>query len=475
MYACLMWCVRTESVATMATQTAAKRHHNGPDKLASNYLELDATGRIQEIDRKHGNPLLTRGAFGDVSIAIDTHSGWQLAVVKTIPRATVSTGGPWDQSSKRILAPEVFNEVMALRLLSPHPNVVSFLGLFVSDADVIPGGISLAFEYTPLDLHMLLEKQKTTLPISVVKTMSRDILSAVQHCHEHGILHRDVKPGNLLVSASGRLILCDFGLAKPCPLLMSTNSDDTLPAIYSEASGTNLANSCSLLMSINSYDTLPAIYSEASGTKGLCTLWYRPPEILLGGGANHPAVDMYSAGLVMAELLTGRVLFQGESVIDQLGCVFSILGTPTETRWPDAKQLPDYGKVTFQPKSPQPLVFVMPRLAEEPLLGDLLENMICLDPRTRLTASRALEHEWLTNSLPSAASHELVAKKVIPSSLQGPRVLFSSPNVSERTLTVARKEALKMAKARRSFFQSKRYNTQTLMEALSSAVESASR
>ena len=240
---------------------AAKRPRDATMHPATNYLDLDATDRIQEINRKYGNPLLTRGAFGEISIAIDVrNNGWRLAVVKTIPTATVSTGGPWDKNAKRLLSPEVFNEVMALRLLSPHPNVVPFLGLFLSEADAIPGGISLAFEYTPLDLHMLLEKRKSLLSMSVLKAMSRDIITALQHCHSNGILHRDVKPGNLLISRRGRILLCDFGLAKPIPSLVSNSNDRDLPAVE----------------------------SEASGTKGLCTLWYRCPGKLIGRKSRPP-------------------------------------------------------------------------------------------------------------------------------------------------------------------------------------------
>jgi serine/threonine protein kinase len=430
--------------ATMVSPTAAKRPRSGTDHLASSYLDVDATDRIWEINGKYGNPLLARGAFGEISISLHVDDRrWRLAVVKTIPQATVSTGSPWDRNAKRMLAPEVFNEIMALRLLSPHSNVVSFLGLFLSEADAIPGGISLAFEYNPIDLHMLLDKRETLLPINVCKTMSRDILSALQHCHAHGILHRDVKPGNLLVSSDGRLQLCDFGLAKPCPSLASSSSSDD--------------------------GALPEIYSEASGTKGLCTLWYRPPEILLGGGAN-PSVDMYSAGLVIAELLTGRVLIRGEGVLDQLGRLFALLGTPTESHWPEAQRLPDYGKVTFHTKTPQSLVLVMPRLAEVPRLQDLMNTMICLDPKMRETASRALQHEWFDeSSLPSPAPHDEVARLVIPSDLEEPKALFSSPDVNDLTMTVARNEALKIAEARRAFFAADKQPSQptkrTLLEA----------
>lgn len=423
----------------MATPAAAKRPRSNTNDVSTSYLDLDATDRIQEINGKYGNSLLTRGAFGELSIAIDADdNGWRLAVVKTIPQATVSTGGPWDRNSKRMLDPQVFNEVMALRLLSPHPNIVSFLGLFFSNADAIPGSISLAFLYSPLDLYMLLDKRETLLPISVCKTMARDILSAICHCHSHGVLHRDVKAGNLLVSSYGRLQLCDFGLARPCPALTSL---------------------------IDSGESLPVIYSDGSGTKGLCTLWYRPPEVLLSGGANHPSVDIYSAGLVIAELLTCRVLFRGESVLDQLGRIFALLGTPTDTHWPEARRLPDYGKVNFHPKQPQSLALAMPRLVEEPALLDLLNNMICLDPAKRVTATAALRHEWFETSEPPAATHQVIANQVIPDDLKEPKVLFSFPEANDTTLTVARNQALKIASVRRSFFESKAMPKLTLVKA----------
>ena len=409
----------------MAAQSSpAKRLRGGPINTCCGWFDLDSSDRIHEIDRKHGNPLLARGAFGDVSIAMDVENGWRLAVVKTIPQATTSTGSPWDRNTKRVLAKELLNEILALRMLSPHPNIVSFLGLFLSKTDTIPGSLSLAFHYSPLDLDMLLEKRERLLPICICKTMARDILTAVQHCHLHGILHRDVKPGNLLISSEGRLLLCDFGLAKPSPSLLAST------------------------------ETLPGVDPNGTDTKGMCTLWYRPPEVLLGGPSNHASVDIYSAGLVVSELITGRVLFKGEGVLDQLGRIFSILGTPTATHWPDAQQLPDFGKVTFQSKEPQSLIQVMPRIAEVSYLSDWLSCLVCLDPNNRFTAIQALQHEWFTSSLPPAASYKMVAQEVIPRELREPSVLFSSLEVNDTTMTVARNKILDLAQARRTFFES---------------------
>jgi serine/threonine protein kinase len=174
---------------------------------------------------------------------------------------------------------------------------------------------------------------------------------------------------------------------------------------------------------------------------------------------------MYSAGLVVAELLNGRVLFRGESVLDQLGLIFSILGTPTMTHWPEANQLPDFGKVTFHPKEPRSIVHVIPRIAEVPHLQIWLSSLICLDPMKRFSAERALQDNLFTSMSPSA-SHETVAQKVIPEILREPRVIFSSVEVSDTTVIIARKKALKMAAARRSFLESdKKLTRPTLIEA----------
>jgi serine/threonine protein kinase len=131
--------------------------------------------------------------------------------------------------------------------------------------------LSLAFSYAPVDLYLSSEWRRRSflplLPFDVVKTIARDIFAALAHCH-----HRDVKPGNLLVTSAGVIQLCDFGLAKPFLAKQPTNND-------------------------NNDNSQPPITAGESGTKGLCTLYYRPPEVLLGGPATDPAIDMCSAGM----------------------------------------------------------------------------------------------------------------------------------------------------------------------------------
>lgn len=229
----------------------------------------------------NGNSMIARGAFGEISIGIRTGSDrWQLVAVKTILQST--TGGGKFSTTKPKLAREVFHEICALRRLDGHPNIVKLLALYpASQRDLMAGNsLSLAFPYCPTDLYLVLEWRRRSLQpllsFDIIKAIAQDMFSALNHCHSHGVLHLDVKPGNFLVSSTGYITLCDFGLAKP-------------------------------------YEK-DAQEKAGEESRGLCTLYYRPPEVLLGGLADDPAVDNYSAGLVLAELLTGLPLFQGKSL-----------------------------------------------------------------------------------------------------------------------------------------------------------------
>ncbi|CAG8756698.1 2551_t:CDS:2, partial [Acaulospora morrowiae] len=127
------------------------------------------------------------------------------------------------------------------------------------------------------------------------------------YCHSHGILHRDLKPQNLLIDSTETLKLADFGLARVHPGRPS--------------SGRPL-------------------------THEVVTLWYRAPELLLGSPFYSTEVDMWSVGCIFGELLTSFALFPGESEIDQLFKIFWVLGTPNEKLWPKVDELPNY-KIGF--------------------------------------------------------------------------------------------------------------------------------
>ena len=174
-------------------------------------------------------------------------------------------------------------------------------------------------------------------------------MSGIAFCHSRRILHRDLKPQNLLIDKEGMLKLADFGLARAIGIPVRTYTHE------------------------------------------IVTLWYRAPEVLLGAKHYSTAVDMWSVGCIFAEMASHTPLFPGDSEIDELFKIFRILGTPTETTWPGVCQLPDY-KPSFPQWPAVPLNKAVPYLDNDGI--DLLSKMLIFDPGKRLSAKRALEHPY---------------------------------------------------------------------------------
>ena len=179
-----------------------------------------------------------------------------------------------------------------------------------------------------------------------------DILLGIAYCHTHRILHRDLKPQNLLLSSDGLIKLADFGLARAFGVPVRTFTHEVV------------------------------------------TLWYRAPEILLGCKYYSTEVDIWSIAGIFSEMATHKVLFRGDSEIDQLFQIFRVLGTPNENVWPGVSQLPDYNS-TFPNWSPQNLSKYNPQLDEEGI--DLLQKLLVYTPEERISAKAALKHEFFRN------------------------------------------------------------------------------
>lgn len=193
-----------------------------------------------------------------------------------------------------------------------------------------------------------------------IKSIMCQILRGVADCHAKRILHRDIKPQNILLNDDGEVKIADFGLAR------------------------------AFQVPIRPY------------THEVVTLWYRAPEILLNSTEYSTPVDIWSVGCIFAELYNQHPLFQGDSEIDQIFKIFRILGTPSEENWPGVSELPNY-KDTFPQWRTKELRSIVPDMDEVAI--DLLQKMINQDPLQRISAKKALEHPYFDDLNEMIAAH----------------------------------------------------------------------
>ncbi|KAK9463955.1 kinase-like domain-containing protein [Lipomyces oligophaga] len=232
-----------------------------------------------------------------------------------------------------------------------HENVMSLYDVIHTE-----NKLNLVFEYMDRDLkkYMDLRGDHGALDYATIKSFMYQLLNGIAFCHDNRVLHRDLKPQNLLINSKGQLKLGDFGLARAFGIPVNTFSNEVV------------------------------------------TLWYRAPDVLLGSRTYSTSIDMWSAGCIMAEMYTGRPLFPGTTNEDQLQKIFRLMGTPTERTWPNISQLPNY-RSNFPVYAPQDLHAILPQIDHLGL--ELLCLMLQLRPENRISARDALKHPWFADYL----------------------------------------------------------------------------
>jgi len=238
-------------------------------------------------------------------------------------------------------------EISLLKELD-HPNIVKLEDVLHSK-----NRLFLVFEFIDYDLKKYLDTIKANMSPMLLKSYLYQLIRSIFFCHGHRILHRDLKPQNLLLDKSGQLKLADFGLARAFGVPVRTYTHEVV------------------------------------------TLWYRAPEILLGSKVYSCPVDMWSVGCIFAEMATRQPIFPGDSEIDELYKIFRILGTPTEETWPGVSRLPDYKPANFPKWKASNLSHFVPGM--EPLGVDLLQQMLIYDPANRISAKKALKHPYFND------------------------------------------------------------------------------
>ncbi|KAK6776666.1 hypothetical protein RDI58_027667 [Solanum bulbocastanum] len=197
-----------------------------------------------------------------------------------------------------------------------HENIVRLLDVVHSEKRLY-----LVFEYLDLDLKKHMDScPEFSKDTGVVKTFVYQMLRGIAYCHSRRVLHRDLKPQNLLIDPRTNVLkLADFGLGRAFGIPVRTFTHEVV------------------------------------------TLWYRAPEILLGSRHYSTPVDVWSAGCIFAEMVNQQPLFPGDSEIDELFKIFRVVGTPNEDTWPGVTSLPDY-KCTFPKWPPKDLATAVPNL-----------------------------------------------------------------------------------------------------------------
>jgi len=309
------------------------------------------------------------GTYGQVYKAKNKETG-ELVALKRVRMDNEKEGFP-------ITA---IREIKILKVLN-HKNIVRLQEIVTSkgsDYNQGKGSIYMVMEFCDHDLTGLTDAgQKFTVP--QIKCYMKQLLEGLAYCHAQKVLHRDIKGSNLLISNDGQLKLADFGLAR-------------------------------------AYDN----EKTKAYTNRVITLWYRPPELLLGATAYGPSIDMWSAGCIFAELLLRKPILPGKNEFEQIDLIFKLFGTPDEQAWPKCKELQYYDLIMSQTPRKYRNRFEDQFESLDPMAKDLLRKLLMMDPEKRITADDALDHEYFwSDPVPATPaelpkyppSHEFTAKK----------------------------------------------------------------
>ena len=248
--------------------------------------------------------------------------------------------------------------VREIKLLSSlsHKNIVKLQEVMVETNECF-----MVFEYLSHDLTGILNHPTYTLEPGHKKHLAQQLFEGLDYLHTRGVLHRDIKAANILVSSEGILKLADFGLAR----------------FYAK-------------------------HHQLDYTNRVITIWYRSPELLLGDTQYGPAVDIWSAACVLVEIFTKRAIFPGDgSELNQLEKIYAVLGTPNRTDWPNLVEMPWFA--LLRPSYRKPNLFEE-KYKEQltPAAYDLLVSMFHYDPAKRPSAAEILQHPYFTTEEPAA-------------------------------------------------------------------------
>jgi len=233
--------------------------------------------------------------------------------------------------------------------------------LYNTDNTQIPKNVFMVFEYLEYDLTGILETPEIRFSQDHLKSWSQQLLAGTHYMHKNKVIHRDLKSSNLLINKRGELKIADWGLAR------SWNSE------------------------------------MKRLTNKVITLWYRPPELLLGCNEYTPKIDMWSVGCIIAEMFRRSGFLKGANEVTQLDLIFRTCGHPTEASWPDIRKTcrlwKQYEPSAGEPRFPNRLREALRSQLPNPKwmtdnAADLIEKLMILNPEKRWSAEQALDSDY---------------------------------------------------------------------------------
>lgn len=330
----------------MAMETSSGSSKNGDIKgvftHGGRYVKYNLYGNIFEVSNKYVPPLrpVGRGAYGIVCAAVNSDTHEAVAIKKI--------GNAFDN---KIDAKRTLREIKLL-LHMDHENIIAIRDIIRPPKKESFNDVYIVYELMDTDLHQIIRSDQP-LTDDHCRYFMYQLLRGLKYVHSANVLHRDLKPSNLFLNSNCDLKIGDFGLAR------TTSETDFM-------------------------------------TEYVVTRWYRAPELLLNCSEYTAAIDVWSVGCILGEIMTKEPLFPGRDYVHQLRLITELLGSPDDAslgflRSDNArryvKQLPNYPKQQFSARFP----------SMSPLAVDLLEKMLVFDPTKRITVVEALCHPYLSS------------------------------------------------------------------------------
>ena len=254
------------------------------------------------------------------------------------------------QAEEEGIPSTAIREISLLKELN-HKNIVK-----LCDVLHTPKKLTLVFEFIDQDLKKLIDTTNGVgLDIKLVKSFLYQLIKGMEYIHKHKVLHRDLKPQNLLITKDNVLKIADFGLARGYGIPVKNYTHEVV------------------------------------------TLWYRAPDVLLGSKTYGTTVDLWSIGCIFAEMVTGKPLFMGKSESDQLKKIFKVRGTPSDSYCGCLRELPEWGvnDNVFDSYDEVDIRKHVPNLDEDGI--DLLMKFVQMEPEKRISCDEALKHPFFND------------------------------------------------------------------------------